>query len=59
VNDKAGFPAGLFNGGNFAAQPFIRASQNKVGGTGDMAEPVPAPFVVGAGNETPEERFDD
>jgi hypothetical protein len=30
---------------------FITHSQNKVGGTSDIAEHHPSPFVVGAGNE--------
>jgi hypothetical protein len=35
----------------FEANPFIPASQNKVHGTGVIAEPGTSPFVVGAGNE--------
>jgi hypothetical protein len=35
----------------FAAKPFISASQNKVGGTGNIAEHEPSRFVVGAGKE--------
>jgi hypothetical protein len=35
----------------FAAEPFIPASQNKVGGTGNIAEHEPFRFVVGAGKE--------
>jgi hypothetical protein len=35
----------------FAAKPFIPASENKVGGTGNLAEHEPSRFVVGAGNE--------
>jgi hypothetical protein len=35
----------------FAAKLFIPASQNKVCGTGNIAEHEPSPFVVGVGNE--------
>jgi hypothetical protein len=59
VNTKAGHPAGLFICEIFEAKPFIPASQNKPGGTGDIAEHHPSPFVVGAGNENTEEEFDD
>jgi hypothetical protein len=33
-----------------SAKPFIAHSQNKVGGTADIAEHRASPFVVGAGN---------
>jgi Protein of unknown function (DUF1236) len=35
----------------FATKPFIPASENKVGGTGNIAEHEPSRFVVGAGKE--------
>jgi len=51
INTKAGGHAGLLICVFFAAKPFIPDSQNKVGGTCDIAEHQPAAFVVGAGNE--------
>jgi len=51
VNTKAGGRAGLLICVIFAAKLFIPASENKVGGTGNIAEHEPSRFVVGAGNE--------
>jgi hypothetical protein len=43
----------------FAARLFIPASQNKVAGTGNIAEHGASGFVVGAGKENTEETLDD
>jgi hypothetical protein len=43
----------------FDSEAFIAHSQNKPGGTADIAEHRPSAFVVGAGNETCEEIFHD
>jgi hypothetical protein len=48
---KAGVSAGLFLGNRGETQRFIARSQNKPEGTGDIREPRPCPFVVGAGND--------
>jgi hypothetical protein len=43
----------------FGIDSFIAYSQNKIGGTTDVAEHRASAFVVGPGNETREEMFYD
>jgi hypothetical protein len=46
----AGYSAGLFIWAIFETKPFTARSQNKLGGTADIAEHRASPVVVGAGN---------
>jgi hypothetical protein len=47
---RAGYSAGLFICAIFATKPFTARSQNKIDGTGYIAEHRASPVVVGAGN---------